>query len=579
GAVTWVDGSTGQTWDGTNRVSEENSISGRQSNSGLGTVVNDPVNQTFLVQFANEGSGRVTVGVPTDLTFASFPETSVTFSSTFLQRTLNRGTAVVLQANNDITITLDNPLIINNPSGTGGDLTFQAGRSIFINRDITTDNGDLTLIANETLVNRVVDAQRDMGDADIVLANGITLDTGEGDINITLNTGEGLTHNQSGNITLDGTIKTNHLTIEHKGLSGGVIIEETANFESIDNLTISSRTLTLPETIELNLESGLQLNITEAVELAGQITTTNGSLELNAPITLTGDTVFNTGGAGTILFNNTLNGNHNLELSAGTNSITFNNPIGSISPLDNLTINGGLNLATTINLTGGFEQNGAVTLTGDSRLNTSAGDIRLPNRINGSNGTESLNLIAETGTVQLPETLGSTIPIGNLTIFSDSLDIPTTARINLTGNFQLNGANPLNFAGEVTTANGSIEFNAPVILKGDTFLTTTGGDIQFNNRLNGNDGSANLNLTAGMGNIWFTDSVGETNPLGNLTIFNANNLTANDLIRAGSLKHTTGTGTINLQDVQTSGGAVELTTPNPLTTGNITTAGGDIRLT
>ncbi|MEQ9235742.1 CHAT domain-containing protein [Coleofasciculus sp. E2-BRE-01] len=601
GAVTWVDGSTGQSWDGTNQVSDDNSIISRQPNSGLGTVVNDPVNQKFWVQFANEGNGRVTVGVPTDLTFANLSGNSVTFSPFFLQRTLNTGTAVVLQANNDITITLDNPLIINNPSGNGGDLTFQAGRSIMINADIFTDNGDLNLIANETLANGVVDAQRDMGNAEIVLADGITLDTGEGDINITLNTGEGLTHNQSGTITLEGIINTNHLTIEHKGLSGDGIIAQTANFDVIGNLTISSRTLTLPETIELNLEGGLQLNITEAVELAGQITTTNGSLELNAPITLTGDTVFNTGGAGTILFNNTLNGNYNLELSAGTNSITFDNLIGNSTPLDNLTINGGLNLATTINLTGGLEQNGtnpvnlagtittttgtidlngAVTLTGDSRLNTSAGDVRLLNPINGRNGTESLNLIAETGTVKLPETIGSTTPIGNLTILSGNLNIPTTARINLTDNFQLNGANPLNFAGEVTTANGTIEFNAPTILNGDTFLRTNGGDIRFNNRLNGNGSLANLNLAAaGMGNIAFADSVGETMPLGNLTIFNANNFTANALIRAASLKHTTGIDTINLQDVQTSGGAVELTTRNTLKTGNIMTAGGDIRLT
>ncbi|MEQ9553313.1 MAG: CHAT domain-containing protein, partial [Coleofasciculus sp. G3-WIS-01] len=496
GAVTLMDGSNGQTWEGTNSISDENSIIGRQSNSGLDTVVNDSVNETFWVQFANEGSGRVTAGVPTDLTFANLPGASVTFSPSFLQRTLNTGTAVVLQANNDIT--LNSRLIIDNPDGNGGDLTFQAGRSIMINADILTDNGDLNLIANETMANGVVDSHRDRGNAKILLANGITLDTGEGDINITLNTGEGLTHNQSGDITLDGNINTNHLTIEHKGLNGGVIIEETANFESIDNLTISSRTLTLPETIELNLQGGLQLNITEALELAGQITTTNSSLEFNAPITLTGDTFLNTGGAGTILFNNTLNGNHNLELSTGTNSITFNNPVGNITPLDTLTINGGLNLTTTINLTGGFEQN---------------------------------------------------------------------------------GTSPVNLAGTISTTTGTIDLNGAVTLTGETTLNTSGSDITFHNRLNGNGSSANLNLAAGMGNITFQDSVGDINPLGNLTIFNANNLTANDSIRVASLKHITGTGTINLQDVQTSGGAVELTTRNNLTTVDITTDGGDIRLT
>ncbi|MFP5272591.1 CHAT domain-containing protein [Coleofasciculus sp.] len=553
GAVTWVDGSTGQTWNGKNSISDQNSIIGRPSDSGLGTVVNDPVNQTFWVQFAKEGSGRVTVGVPENLTFARFPDASLTFSPTFLERTLNTGTAVVLQANNDIT--LNSPLDIDNLSGNGGDLTFKAGRSIFINDNITTDNGNLTLIANETLANGVVDSQRDRGDAEIVLANAITIDTGEGNLNIALNTGAGLTHNQSGDIRLGGNINANNLTIDHQGNDGG-IIHQAANFNLMGDLTISSRTL----------------------ELVGQITTQNGSLEFNAPINLTGDTALTTGGAGTIIFNNTLDGNYNLELNPGT-SLTLDNPIGTITPLDNLTINGNINFATTINLTGTWRQKGSVTLTGDSRLSTSSGDIRLLNQMNGRNGTESLNLIAERGTVQLPETVGSTTPIGNLTILSNRLDSPTSVRINLTGNFQLNGANPLNFAGEVTTANGSIEFNAPTILQGDTFLTTNGGDIQFNNTLEGSSGAANLNLTSGIGNITFTDSVGETTPLGNLTIFNANNLRASNLIRAASLKHITGTGTINLQDVQTSGGAVELTTGNTITTGNITTVGGDIRLT
>jgi len=598
GAVTWVDGSTGETWDGTNQVSNDNSIIGRQPNADLGTVVNDPVNQTFWVQFANEGSGRITVGVPTDLTFANLPGALVTFSPSFLQRTLNTGTAIFLQANNDIT--LDSPLNINNPSGNGGDLTFQAGRSIFINADVLTDNGDLNLIANETLENGVVDAQRDSGDAEIVLANEITLDTGEGNINITLNTGDGLTHNQSGDITLDGNIKTNHLTIEHQGLNGGVIIEENANFDPIGNLTISSYTLDLPDTINLNLKGGLQLNITEAVELAGEITTTNGSLDFNTPITLTGNTELNTNGSGTIVFQNSLNGNHNLDLSVGANSITFDASVGNTNPLANLTINGGLNLATALNLTGDFQQNGtspvnlagtitttsgtidlngAVTLTGDSLLSTNSGNILLPNRIDGSRGTENLTLITETGKVKLPETVGSNTQIGNLTILGNSLDMPTTTQINLTGNFQLNGANPLNFAGEVTTDNGTIEVNAPIILNGDTFLTTNGGDITFNNTLNGSSSFANLNLASGMGNISFTDSVGEITPLGNLTILNTHNFTATDSITAASLKHITGTGAINLQDVQTSGGAVELATNRTLTTGNITTAGGNIHLT
>jgi len=582
GAVTWVDGSTGQAWDGTNSISDQNSITGRQSNSGLDTVVNDPVNQTFWVQFANEGNGRVTVGVPTALTFANVPGASVTFSPTFLQRTLNTGTAVVLQANNDIT--LDSPLDIDNPAGNGGDLTFQAGRSIMINADIFTDNGDLNLIANETLANGVVDSQRDMGNAKIVLANGIELDTGSGDINITLNTAEGLTHRQSGDITLAGNIKTNHLTVEHQRLNGGVIIEETA---------------------KISLTGDFQLNGANPLNFAGEVTTDNGSIKFNAPIILTDDTFLTTNG-GNILLSNPIdgsNGTENLNITTKTGTVQLPESVGSITKIGNFTIlSNHLDIPTTarIDLTGNFQLNGAnplnfagevttangsiefnapIILTDDTFLTTNGGDILLSNSINGSNGTESLNLIAETGTVKLPATVGNNTRIGNLTILSNSLDIPTTARIDLTGNFQLNGANPLNFAGEVTTANGTIEFNAPTLLNGDTFLRTNGGDIRFNNRLNGNGSSANLNLAAGIGNILFADSVGDINPLGNLTIFNANNLTANSSISVASLKHTTGTGTIDLQDVETSGGAVELATDNNLTTANITTDGGDIRLT
>jgi CHAT domain-containing protein len=56
-------------------------------------------------------------------------------------------------------------------------------------------------------------------------------------------------------------------------------------------------------------------------------------------------------------------------------------------------------------------------------------------------------------------------------------------------------------------------------------------------------------------------------------------LTATNSITAASFTHTNGTGTINVSDLTTTGGAVKLTTTNNLTTANINTAGGEIRLT
>lgn len=90
---------------------------------------------------------------------------------------LNTGTDVTLQANNDIVVT--QAIIANNPSGNGGSLTMQAGRSIMVNADIYTDNGSLYLHAND---NSADSLYRDAGAAEITIASGVTLDAGSGEL-------------------------------------------------------------------------------------------------------------------------------------------------------------------------------------------------------------------------------------------------------------------------------------------------------------------------------------------------------------------------------------------------------------
>ena len=57
----------------------------------------------------------------------------------------------------------------------------QAGRSLLLNASITTDDGALTLVANETAANGVVNADRDPGAAVITMASGVALNAGAGD--------------------------------------------------------------------------------------------------------------------------------------------------------------------------------------------------------------------------------------------------------------------------------------------------------------------------------------------------------------------------------------------------------------
>jgi hypothetical protein len=220
GAATWVDGTTGQTLDGQGVITAQNSLVGQAANAGLGAfVVDDPIHQSFLASFANEGGGRVTVGLtdPNQFTYARGQAETVTLTPEFLTRTLNTGTAVVLQASNDLTV---NAPIVVQAGGNGGALTLQAGRSLLLNASIATDNGALTLIANDTLASGVVDSQRDPGQAVIRMAAGTALNKGTGALTVELRDGAGRTNTDSGAITLR-TITAGSLSVVNNGPSAG----------------------------------------------------------------------------------------------------------------------------------------------------------------------------------------------------------------------------------------------------------------------------------------------------------------------------------------------------------------------
>src|SRR5260370_35950517 len=102
----------------------------------------------------------------------------------------------------------------------GGALTLQAGRSILLNASITTDNGPLTVIANDPVTNGVVDAQRDPGNAVITMGPGTTLDTGSAPLAVELRDGAGLSSHDSGPITLQ-TVTAVSVSVLNHGPSPG----------------------------------------------------------------------------------------------------------------------------------------------------------------------------------------------------------------------------------------------------------------------------------------------------------------------------------------------------------------------
>jgi hypothetical protein len=210
--ATWENGTSGQTLDGMNTITAQNTVEGVGSNP---SISDDPTEQSFLVA----GNNRVVMGLPdpNQFSYARGQAQSVTVTPQFLTSTLNSGTAVVLQASNDITV--NDPITVT-AGGNGGALTLQAGRSIVLNASITTDNGALTLIANDELANGVVDTERDPGNAVISMAPGTSLDTGSGPLTVALRDGAGLTNSTSGAITLQSVMAGSVSVVNH-GPSAG----------------------------------------------------------------------------------------------------------------------------------------------------------------------------------------------------------------------------------------------------------------------------------------------------------------------------------------------------------------------
>jgi len=153
---------------------------------------------------------------------------------------LNSGTDVDLQASNDIIIQADQEIIADNADGDGGNFSLQAGRRVEISSDITSDNGNIEIVANASTESGVVAEFRDPGLAEIEIADGVNLDAGTGDVTLNVAaTGEGT----RGNITLDS------LTGNDVALTTGVgTVEVAGAIDGAGDLTITGN--------EINLRGG-----------------------------------------------------------------------------------------------------------------------------------------------------------------------------------------------------------------------------------------------------------------------------------------------------------------------------------
>ncbi|MEL6928783.1 MAG: filamentous hemagglutinin N-terminal domain-containing protein, partial [Cyanobacteria bacterium J06600_6] len=149
---------------------------------------------------------------------------------------LNSGTDVTLQASNDITIQTDQEIIADNADGDGGSLILQAGRSVEIGSDITSDNGNIEILANVPTESGTVAEFRDPGIAEISIAEDVTLDAGTGDVTLEVAEGEGA----RGDIDLD-SVSGNDITIA----TGVGTVDVAGDITSTGNIAIAGNEIDL----------------------------------------------------------------------------------------------------------------------------------------------------------------------------------------------------------------------------------------------------------------------------------------------------------------------------------------------
>ena len=171
-------------------------------------------------RFVPDGAAYTASGGSTStglLGFAANPSTDIVITPGTLTSMLNAGTGVTLQANNDIRVTR---AITTSASGAGGSLTLEAGRSLYLDANITTDNGNLSLIANQGVAQGVVDADCSSCVSEIVQRAGTTLDAGTGQVAITLKKSTDKTANAAGDIVL-ANVRGADVSVTNAGLDAG----------------------------------------------------------------------------------------------------------------------------------------------------------------------------------------------------------------------------------------------------------------------------------------------------------------------------------------------------------------------
>ncbi|MBI3616433.1 MAG: filamentous hemagglutinin N-terminal domain-containing protein [Candidatus Omnitrophica bacterium] len=538
---------------------------------------------------------------------------------------------ILLQANTDVTVT--DPI---NMISAGKTLTIQAGRSVLINNNITTNNGAISLTANDSAAQS---ANRTAGAANMTMAVGTTLNAGNQDITLTmgtLNTAGTITVRSlttTGNVTItgrnggitqpSGTISANTLTAKTL-INGGAAI--TLNSATNDATTVDLRSRDTADSAnaagaiayrDANGFDAAAANTTGTVTLtAGGVITQSGAITGS---TLTVKTLNNSGAAVTL--DNASNDFTTVNLST-RNAADNANVGGALVYRDT---NGfrvsGVRTTGTVTLTGGgaITQIGAMTGTtltaktlnnaGSAITLNNAGndfttvDLRARNGADTSNAAGALSYrdangfdaaaANTTGTVTLTgggaitqsgAMAGSTLAVKTLNNSGAAVTLDNASNDFTTVNLSArNAADSANAAGALTyrDANG---FAVGQVRTTSTVSLTSGGAITDGNGAAANVTGSTLTLSAVTGinlDTVVSDVIAAVSGTGGIALREADAITLTDLSTTdGSIAVAAGTDIAAASIVVNgTGKSATLQAGRHITvSGPITTAGGGLYL-
>ncbi|MDN3506698.1 MAG: filamentous hemagglutinin N-terminal domain-containing protein [Simkaniaceae bacterium] len=570
---------------------------------GGNIVFNGPVGSverltSLTIQNFNnlDANNTITVGALTQTngtgtsTYAGAINTNAIGGISWQGNIINRNGAITTTNGGTFTINNSGLLVISGGTATSLDGAYsqtgtgpvQFGGSMLTSNDSISFNSPVTLTG-------AVSLNTGAGAGDITFSDTIN---GAHDLILTSGTGTITLTGAVGNTTRIGTLTIDSVaTLNANEITSNSIVQNSGTVASTFNgpintngpngVALTAATLTINDTVTTTGTGGVTLTHTGLLTLgangdiitsgpflqsgggtittSGDITTTSQNILFTDAVTLGGPISLNTGGAsvGNITFSSTVDGAFDLTLQSGSGNITFNDEVGGTTRIGNLQVSSTNNWTTqaitassVVQLagTGTTTFNGALNTDGAGGLNWTGNNFNRLNTVVTSNGGPFL--VDNSGVLNVASAFGS------------SLDGP----------YSQTGSGPVLFGGTMTTTNDSISFDGPVTLTSNLTLDsgTGAGDITFSNTI---DGSFDLTLTAGTGNITLSSPIGATTRLGAVQISSAQNINTADLTVASLLQsNSSGTATYTgLIDTSTAAG-IDWTGTNFVRSGAINTS-------